>query len=319
MEDPWAVAEVLDELNSRRVEALQTSDYRSAQKLKNAAMSARAEFRQRDRDILHREVLEKLDGRHREAVEEFKAAKSEWKRQHQQMVHGHQQELRDMDQKRDEEHRALEQDWLLPEVIRRFNRRSVALLQNRQMEQCMMLCGMYDQAHEMKQINARTEKAELQSRKDEMSGHFEIARANLVRRQQKHVDKLRTQQEDEIKTLAEKERRDMTAKTKRVEATERILAEEKDFENFVTKKYKKPSSWILPPTVMTSKGPSMDLPVISKRKPAPPKGEERVESDQATERPKRQFVTRLPLPPLAIRHYKPPSLLSKPRSRSSNI
>jgi hypothetical protein len=312
MDDPCAVAEVVDELNARRIDALQTNDYRSAQKAKKAAMSARAQFRQHDRDILHQEVLARLDARRREAVENFKAAKDDWKRQHEQMVRDHQQELRDMDLKHDDEHRQLEHDWARPEAIRKFDKRSVALLQNRQMEQYMMLCGMYEQADKMKRINARAEKAELQDRRAEMSDHFAIARTNLSWRQQKEFEKLRTQQDGKIKMLGEDERKDIAAKTKRVEATERVLAEERDYEKFVTKRYKKPPSWTLPSTVMTSKGASEDLPVIPRGKMAP------AGSAEWADLRKRQFITRLPLPPLAVRHYKPPSLIPKPRSKSSN-
>jgi hypothetical protein len=63
VEDANAVAEVIDELNARRIEALQVDDYRNGKKIEDAINAARLQFRLHDRDLLHREILERLEMR----------------------------------------------------------------------------------------------------------------------------------------------------------------------------------------------------------------------------------------------------------------
>jgi hypothetical protein len=311
-DDPWAVADVIDELNARSIDALQAGDYRSAQKAKAAVDGARLQFRQRDRDLLHREVVARLSARHKEAVEASAAAKGDWKRRQQQLLRDRRDELRDLDQRHDDEHRQLEQDWAQPDAARPFEKRSPALLQNRQIEQYMLLSGMYDRADQMRRINAAAEKGEVAARQREMATHFAAARANLNARQRAAAEKLRADQDSTARILAEHERKEMTVRTRRVEATERVLAEEKDFQNFAARTYRHPPDWICPATVMTTKGGTDDLPVIPRGKTAP------AGSAGWAELRRREFVTSLPLPPLPIRHYRPQSVIPKPRPKASN-
>jgi hypothetical protein len=175
----------------------------------------------------------------------------------------------------------------------------------------MLLCGMYDRAEQMKKISAAAEKGEVAGRQREMTTHFGIARANLNARQRAEADKLRTDQESRARILGENERREMAVRTRRVEATERVLAEEKDYQKFVSRTYRHPPECICPATVLATKGGTDDLPVIPRGKTAP------AGSAEWAELRRREFVTRLPLPPLAIRHYRPPSVLPKPRPKSS--
>jgi hypothetical protein len=220
-------------------------------------------------------------------------------------------ELMDLTARHEEEHRQLEMDWVQPDMIRKFDKRSSVLLQNRQIEQYMLLCGNLTGADQMKRANSQTEKVELKSREREMTESFEVARGNLMRKQGLEVDKLRMDQEGEMKYLGEIERKDMTAKTRRVEATQRILGDEKDWSKFITKKFHKSAEIIVPATVAPSRDASSDLPALARGKVIPPGIAPMMEIR------KRIPVSRLPLGPLALKHYQPPSLVKTLKRRST--
>jgi hypothetical protein len=272
---------------------------------------ARQQFRLHDRDLLHREITARLDARYRDAFDVAAAAKESWKRKRAELMEVHRAELMDLAARHEDEHRQLESDWVQPDMIRKFDKRSSVLLQNRQIEQYMLLCGNLTGADQMKRLNSQTEKVELKSREREMTGSFEVARGNLMRKQGHEIERLRMDQEGEMKYLGEIERKDMTAKTRRVEATQRILAEEKDYSKFITKKFHKSANIIVPATVAPSRDASSELPPLARGKVIPPG----IASMMVIR--KRIPVSRLPLGPLALKHYQPPPLVKPVKRRST--
>jgi hypothetical protein len=175
----------------------------------------------------------------------------------------------------------------------------------------MLLSGDLMGADQMKKINVHTEKVELQQRQREMTDHFELARAQLKKRQELDTEKLRMDQEYQQKHLADREKFDLVVKTRRVEATQRIFTEEKDYARFITKKFRKSAEIVVPTTVVAYRDVKGDLPAIARGKIAPPGVAQMLELRTRIE------VTRLPLAPLAVKHYRPPPLVKPVKTRRS--
>jgi hypothetical protein len=313
VEDPFVIAEIIDELNSRRIESLQNNDYRSAKKVKDTIENTRMQFRQHERDLLHREIVGRLDAHYKDALAAAAAAKDDWKAQRRKMAEDQRAELMELAARQEDEHRQLEVEWVQPETVRKFDKRSSTLLQNRQIEQYLMLCGNYPGADQMKRINSQTEKVEIEHRRAEMRAHFEIARANLNMKHGREAEKLKMEQESMTKVQAENEKKDLAAKARRVEATQRVLTEEKDFEKFIRKKVHRPADSVMPPTLLTIRDGGEDLPALSFGKSAPPGVAPMAELGS------KSVVTRLPLPPLTIKHYHPPPLVKAPKPKKSDV
>jgi hypothetical protein len=89
----------------------------------------------------------------------------------------------------------------------------------------------------------------------------------------------------------------MTAKTKRAEAIQRALTEEKEWQRFIRKKFHRTAEIVVPTTVVPCREVNQDLPALSLGKIAPPG------SGPMLEFRKKVIVTRLPFRPLAIKHY----------------
>jgi hypothetical protein len=311
--DPFVVVEIIDELNAQRIEALQECDCRTGKKLKDTSDSARLQFRQRERDVLHREVLARLDERAKDAAAAAAAAKDHWKHERLELAQSQRTALLDLTARQEDEHRQLEAEWVQPEALRQFDKRSAGLLQNRQIEQYLVLCGNLTGADQMKRINAQTEKVELRQREQEMGTHFAIARENLRRKHDRDADKLRMEQESDMKIQGENERKDLLAKSKRLEITQRMLVEEKDDQKFMTKKFHRSAEIVVPATVLRCKERGEDLPAIAHGKAVPPGVAPMLEVR------KKIVVTRLPLAPLPIKHFRPPPLFRPPKPKKADV
>jgi hypothetical protein len=312
IEDAFVVAEVIDELNARRIDAIQSCNYKTGKKIKDTIDNARLQFRQRDRDTLHREILSRLSERVKESAAAAAAAKDHWKKQHGQLVQTQRAELLDLGARQEDEHRQLEAEWVQPETLRMFDKRSSTLLQNRQIERYLVLCGNLTGADQMKRINAQTEKVELKHREQEMGTHFAIARENLTRKHNHEAEKLRMDQESDLKIQGENERKDLLAKAKRLEAAQGIFAEEKDNDRFFRKKFHRSEEIVVPATVLTCKERGEDLPPLAPGRSVPPSVAPMMEVR------KKVIVTRLPLAPLPIRHFRPPPLVKPPKPKKTD-
>ncbi|OHS93053.1 hypothetical protein TRFO_12063 [Tritrichomonas foetus] len=226
-----------------------------------------------------------------------------WKNETKQQHKSAKQSLIALQEQNQAEHDALEEKWVQPSTIRKFDKRSPNLLQNRQREQYMLLTGRYEEAEQMKQLNVVTEKIELEERKTEMNIHFLMARSELIQKQQSITQKKQEEIAQAENILAEKERKDLEIKNKRLLATQRTLEEEKDYNKFINKKFKRPATCIVPSTVMASRDATEDIPPIPHGAVIP-----HSVSDMMNIR-KRSIVTPLPLQPLSIRKYKAPRLV----------
>ncbi|OHT10218.1 hypothetical protein TRFO_20509 [Tritrichomonas foetus] len=221
-----------------------------------------------------------------------------WKTKRQELSREQKDALMELQDRHEIEHRQLEKEWSQPHVLRKFSKRSPNMLQNLQKEKYMLLIGEYEGAEQMKKINAQLEKAETLDRKQEMMNSFLAAQSNLISRQKSELTRLISEQTKKLDLLNEFERKDIEVKVKRLTVTQSFLDEEKDFNKFVAKKYKRPASCIVPNTVMASRDAPQDLPPLPRGKLVP-----HTVSDLLAVR-KRAIVTPLPLPPFAVRKYK---------------
>lgn len=305
--DPYEVADIIDDLTGRKIEALANNDYKTSQKIKDTIESTRKQFRINDREKLHKQVVAKLEERNNESIQELNATKQKWKKKHQVHQQENTQCLIDLQNRHQTQHEQLETDWTKPKIIHKFDKRSPSLLDNRQKEHYMLLAGMYTEADQMKRINARLEKREITDRKFEMGHHFKLARGALIHKQSEEVDNVKMDIVigDDIFNMREK--RELDVRLKRLQATQRNLEDEKNVDNFVAKRFKRPKTAVVPSTVMVTKDTYDDIPVR-------PRGNSTMShnvQDMMTIR-KKNIVTPLPIQPLAIKKYKTQKIVKTP-------
>lgn len=76
--DPYEVAGIIEDLNGRKIEALANNDYKQSKKIKDTIESTRKQFRINDREKLHKKVVEKLEERNKESIQELNATKDKY-------------------------------------------------------------------------------------------------------------------------------------------------------------------------------------------------------------------------------------------------
>lgn len=169
----------------------------------------------------------------------------------------------------------------------------------RQREHYMLLAGMYTEADQQKRANSQMERREIQSRNFEMGHHFKLARTALIHKQDEEVDNVKMDivVGDELFKL--KERREMDVRLKRLHATQFNLDDEKNVDNFIAKRFKRPKTTVVPSTVMVTRENCEDIPVCTKG----PTTVSQNAQDMMLIR-KKNLVTPLPIQPLSIRKYK---------------
>lgn len=304
IEDPYAVAEIIDELNGRKLNAMTSNDYKTCRKITDTIQNARMQFRMHDRDILHQEIVSKLESRNKDSLDAIDQAKITWKGKIQDLHQKQQEKLKELQYKHQDQHQQLEYQWQDPVATRKFDKRSPQLLHQRQQEQYMLLCGNFEGADAMKKINGHLEKFESQEKHNEMINAFEYARAQLLYQQSQEVEKVMREQDYEMKLLLELEKEDLEKKNIRLQATQTTLDNEKDFDKFSAKHYKRPASCVVPASVTMID--SYDIPPLPKGLTIPKGGETMMQIRS------KNIVTPLPLPPLKMKKYKAPKII-KPK------
>lgn len=202
--------------------------------------------------------------------------------------------------------------WESDRTTRKFDKRSPELLQNRQKEQYMLLCGMFEQAEQMKKVNTKNEKEEMMLKQVEREAHFEYAYQQLVKRAQEENQILILTQQFELQLLNEKESNEMEKLNRRLAATTMNLNEEKNFDYFIAKRFRKSSSDIMPATCYVSHETGIDLPALSLGHSTPP-GFDRMKEIRS-----KSVVTPLPLPPLKAKKFKVPKYTKDKKKNTSS-
>jgi hypothetical protein len=202
-----------------------------------------------DREALFRENIQQLEERHRESVAAYEMAVRQWKERRAVFVESCRAEWAVLQERQAGEHAELEARWTDPATQRRFAKRSPQLLQQRAVEQYMVLSGQLEAAEQVKRLNQRSEKMETVAKYQDMVESFENARAQLVADHEEEFTKLQTDQDFRSRNMLKDEKIALEVCLKRVAATKRNLEEESDIDKFVARKFKKPVECVLPLSV----------------------------------------------------------------------
>ncbi|OHS93054.1 hypothetical protein TRFO_12064 [Tritrichomonas foetus] len=76
--DPYAVADIIDDLNTRRIDAMAANDYRTSKKIKDTIDNTRLQFRLHDRELLHKEILARLEEKNKTSIAALNSAKDKY-------------------------------------------------------------------------------------------------------------------------------------------------------------------------------------------------------------------------------------------------
>lgn len=76
--DPYEVAEIIEDLNGRKIEALANNDYKQSKKIKDTIDNTRKQFRINDREKLHKKVVAQLEEKNKESIQELNATKDKY-------------------------------------------------------------------------------------------------------------------------------------------------------------------------------------------------------------------------------------------------
>ena len=267
IDDPATIADIVNELTNRRVNALKDNDYIQSLKLQQLAEEVRTQFRIRDREHFHEDYMRELNNKLVITKNSMKQSEEEWTAKMKEFDENCKAELDDLDNRQDEEVRDLEDRWQRPEAQRKFSKKSPQLLSQQAREKNMALIGDLVGAHEMSKIVKRTEKIEASQKYENMMMTFEKERANLMLQQDQARDMLIAQQNQKRNNM-QKQRDEINAQYKRrIQALERVIQDDADIEKFCAKKFKRSADTVIPMSATTVGGD--DIPTTGKMRAAP--------------------------------------------------
>lgn len=263
IDDPNAISQIINELDRRRLEALSNSEYLKSKKIGDMIDQVKTELYKKDREYLYQENVAQLKKRYQDSVDALESAKEMWKKKMQEFKEQCKTEVLDLQDKQKNELLDFEAKWTDPATQRKYNKRSPYLLQQKKIEQYMVLSGNLEAAETVKKINQVNEKHEVAQQYQTMVEDFENAQNQFIFNQQEEMDKLKAEQEFRYKSLLLEEDKCFEVHNKRIAATLTKLEDEKNMDNFIAKKFKKPSNQVLPVTVISG---ADELPPLTRGK-----------------------------------------------------
>lgn len=261
--DPVTVANIVKELDNRRLEALNENEYLKSKKIGDVIDEFKKQFYILDREAMFKDSKEQLEERHRESVEALESTIKQWKEKKQEFVEQCQQEIADIQNRHQDEHIDLESKWTDPSTQRKFTKRSAYLLQQKAVEKYMVLAGKLEEAEKIKKINQVNERQEAQVKYQEMADSFEGARAKLIADQEEEIEKLKSDQEFRYRNLLTNEKEAIELCQRRITMTQQNLDEMSDMDRYIAKKFRKNADTVLPVSVLDA---ADDLPPLSRGK-----------------------------------------------------
>lgn len=256
--DPSVLVEIMEEMQKMRDNAIAQSDYLKAKHIGEVMEDMQTQYRVRDRSEFHKEHLDQIENRLKNAEAALKEVKETNKTQLVELRQLTKEETQALEERQQQEIRELEDEWREPKMLRHFNKRSPALLQNQVIEQQMVRTGSYEAAEKMKRLNRSTEEREAQDKHSEMVASFRLSLDNLVRTQEEERQNLQIYQDNRFNETIRAQDAEVAAKQARVDNLTRVRDEMKEFQNFIHRKYRRPADKVLPMTVITPHSP--DLP-----------------------------------------------------------
>jgi len=263
LEDSGHIMSIIEELNSRRVQALSDREYLKSKKIEDLIESVKTKLHQKDRESMFKDNLAQLQERHQASLISLSDSKKLWKDKEAELNDIIKKELYEIEQKHREQHEELEDKWLDPSMIRRFNKKSKELLQKKTIEKYMVLSGNLEEAEALKKENKSIEKKEAEFQYQAMLESFETAREKLIQEQTEEMNKQKSDHEFQKKILQQEATAAIEVMEKRVQTTQKALDEGSQMDKFFAKKFKKSSDKILPLSALTGLD---DLPPLSRTK-----------------------------------------------------
>ena len=309
--DPLAICDVIDELIGRKVEALDKDDYVQCHKIDEAINKARIRYRMADRETIHNTLISRLEQKKKDMEQQIQDSKKEWKQKWNELETKQQEERDKLYQEHVQQHEDLDYFWTDPNNYHKFNKRTPTQLNHIAIERSLAMTGRFLEAEEWRKMNEKNEKLEIKEQIRRLEQKYEAERANLIYFQNSAAKSILGQQERQRNLLAEREKKDMDIKQKKLENIQRHLEEEKNFNNFCAKTYKRDPSYVLPPTVTTISpwGATDDIPAIPPGKSIPRGVEETMKIHQ---KPRTQPFN---LPALKLKKYKVPRIGEQPKPK----
>ena len=266
-DDPATIADIVNDLTNRRINALNDSDYIQSLKLQKLAEEVRTQFRIRDREHFHEDYMRELNNKLVITKNAMKQSEEEWTIRMRDFDDMCKRELNELDNRQDEEMRELEDKWQSPEAQRRFSKKSPQLLSQQAREKNMALIGDMVGAHEMSKLVKKTEKKEATQKYEDMMMTFEKDRANLIVAQDNARSQMEAQQAQKRNNLQKRRDEINNQYKKRIQALERVIKDDSDIEKFCAKKFKRNADCVIPMSATTVGGD--DIPTTGKMRAAP--------------------------------------------------
>ena len=267
IDDPATVADVVNELTNRRIEAMRENDYLKADKLRNVSEKVKLQFRLRDRENFHREFLADFKARLAEAKESQKNIEATWKTRMKDFKVACKEEIETVRAAQNEKIDEFERYWKSDEAARKFSKKSSTTLNQLTIEKNMALTNDLIGAHNIHKRILKAEQAEAKEKSREMMQSMLAQQNNLVNQLNIEMENVIQSQETMKSNLQRQNEQEVQVAARRVEILQRILNEESNINNFCSKKFKKSADKVVPMAVTINGG--NDIPTCGKTRSAP--------------------------------------------------
>ena len=295
-DDPATIADVINELTNRRIQAMRECDYLKAMKFKEAADKVRTQFRTTDRENFYREYIRDIKDKLKEAKDALKETEQIWKDRIKQFKQSCKDEVEYVEKKQSEEMDDFEAYWRSDDAARRFSKKSPVLLSQLTMEKNLALTGDLMGAHRMQRTIKRSEQAEAIQKAAEMKQTFQVEQKNLMNKHDTEMEHLEMAHELALQTIQKQANDEISVAQKRVGIYEQMLEDESNMDKFCAKKFKKDSKVLVPMCVTINGGD--DIPTSGSTRAAPRNTSVLMNYREAS------VSTRLQLPKLKIKRPK---------------
>jgi hypothetical protein len=292
LSDPLFLAEVIEELTSRRIERMMCSEYLKAHALIEKINQLKGGFQGTVGENLRQQHLERLEERKTRTEAAIKASRAAWRERFREMDQISKDQIAAVEARHETRREAFEQEWSDPRMQRQFNKQSKELLASRQEEKFLALAGELREAEKVKRINQKIEKEEIATQSSKMADAFESARGILEEELREEINRIRGQHNLRREEMLAEEYDQQEELKKRLDLLTKLISEEK----------------LHPKVIRRAKSLGRPtLPIIGRT----------VANIQAASAMRRQAILGasgrpLPLPPLVIKKRKRPVMVVGP-------
>ena len=221
------LVEVIEELNSRRIEFLVSNEYLKAQNIIEKAATLREQFRITETAKAYSHQLEDLQKKKQEVENSLAQNKQESKEKLKQLRATHKAQIQELQEKQNIKRANLENEWQTPQKQRIFTKQSPELLQKRMIQMKSVLVGELVYADKLKKENQKQEKIETQQKYNELTKAFEAAREKQELEFIDQINDLQKDQELEIEKARIDSAEELTKLNYKIQLINSLIQEEK--------------------------------------------------------------------------------------------